>query len=254
MKGQQSLNTNSSPVNALEFFVRQMLNGMNTAEPVTVTAVSNAGGLAPAGTVTVRPLVNLVDGEGQGHGQSELFELPYLRIQGGENAVVCDPHPGDMGLAVYAMRDTENAKATRGAEPGNPGSARAYSKSDGFFLGGFLNRLPRRYIMIEDEGLTLDDGEGGKIEMKAGKITITAPAGFELNAQGGVHVTAPEEYHDTGALTMGGDGATATMNANMQINGSVRSTDDQVAGSVSQMHHTHTGVEPGGGDTGEPNP
>lgn len=244
MKGQQSLHTNASPVNALEFFVRQMLNGINTAEPVTVTAVSNEGGLAPAGTVSVRPLVNLVDGEGEAHGQSVLFELPYLRIQGGENAVVCDPKPGDMGLAVYAMRDTETVKGTRGAAAGNPGSARAYSKSDGFYLGGFLNALPKRYLMVDDEGLTLDDGAGGKIELKGGKLTITAPAGIETNS--------PFFHGDTPDFQMGGSGGSATIHANMQINGALQSTGDQVAGGVSQRTHTHEGVMPGGGTTGEP--
>lgn len=34
--------------------------------------------------------------------------------------------------------------------------------------------------------------------------------------------------------------------------GSHASTGDQVAGGVSQMHHLHTGVQPGGGNTGEP--
>lgn len=244
MKGQQNLSTNNSAVNALQFFVRQMLNGINTAEPVTVTAVSNGGGLAPAGTVSVRPLVNLVDGEGEAHGQSELFELPYLRIQGGENAIVCDPRPGDMGLAVYAMRDTETVKGTRGAEPGNPGSARAYSKSDGFYLGGFLNQLPRRYLMVDDEGLTLDDGEGGKIELKGGKLSITAPAGIETDS--------PFFHGNTPDFQMGGSGGSATIHADMQVNGTLESTGDQKAGNVSQMHHQHTGVQPGGGETGEP--
>lgn len=238
MKGQQTFSTNNSPVNAQDFFTRQLLNQINTAEPVQVVSVSNAGGLAPAGTVTVQPLVNLVDGEGNGHGQSQLFALPYLRIQGGENAVVCDPKPGDMGLAVYAMRDTEAVKDGRGASAANPGSARAYSKSDGFYLGGFLNKLPKRYVMVDDEGLTLDDGAGGVITLKSGKLTIVAPAGVEG--------TAP-------TWAMGGNGATATINANVQVNGSVQSSGDQTAGGVSQMHHTHTGVQPGGGSTGEPN-
>ncbi len=244
MKGQQNLCTSASAYNAQSFMIKQLMNSINTAEPVTVNSVTTNGGLAPVGFVSVTPLVKLVAGDGQGHEQSELFQLPFLRIQGGENAIICDPKPGDVGLAVYAMRDTESVKETRGEAPVNPGSARVMSKGDGFFLGGFLNGLPRRYLMVNDEGLTLDDGEGGKIELKGGKLTITAPAGIES--------ASPFEYHHTPDLVFGDQGASATMNANLNINGHVKSSEDQVAAGISQIHHTHTGVMPGGGNTGEP--
>lgn len=243
IKGQQDFTTRASGYNAQEFQIQQALRRINTAEPVRVVSVQ-PGAVGPVGMVSVQPLVNLVTGAGDGMAQSELFQLPYLRIQGGENAVIVDPKPGDVGLAVYAMRDTETVKANRDGKPANPGSARTYSKGDGFFLGGFLNAAPKRYVMVDDTGITLDDGQGGKLELKGGKLTITAPAGIES--------TSPTEVHNTPALTMGGDGAVATMNADMQINGTVTSTGDQVAGSISQMHHTHTGVETGSGNTGEP--
>ena len=244
MKGQQTLDTNNSEYNALSFFVEQMLNSINTAEPVRVTAVSAPVGVNPVGFVDVLPMVNLVDGEGRGHEQSTLYRLPYLRIQGGKNAFICDPQPGDMGLAVYAMRDTETVKETRGAVPGNPGSARALSKGDGFYLGGFLNAAPERYIMVDDTGITLDDGAGGKLELKGGKLTIAAPAGIQTSS--------PFNHNDTPDFVMGSGGATGTVNGNLQVNGQVSSTQDQIAGGISQIHHTHTGVQPGSGNTGEP--
>lgn len=243
IKGQQDFTTDASQYNATDFQIQQALRKINTAEPVRVVSVQ-PGAVGPVGMVSVQPVVNLVTGAGDGMEQSELFQLPYLRIQGGENAVIVDPKPGDMGLAVYAMRDTEGVKANRDGKAANPGSARMYSKGDGFYLGGFLNGQPKRYVMVDDTGITLDDGQGGKLELKGGKLTITAPAGIES--------TSPTEVHNTPALTMGGDGAVATMNADMQINGTVTSTGDQVAGSISQMHHTHTGVETGSGNTGEP--
>lgn len=242
VKGQQDYNTDASTYNAADFQIQQALRKINTAEPVRVTSVQ-PGGVGKAGTVTVQPIVNLVTGNGDGMEQSPLYSLPYARIQGGENALIIDPKPGDIGLAVYAMRDTEGMKQGDGSNC-NPGSARCYSKGDGFYVGPFLNKTPKRYVMVDDEGITLDDGAGGRIELKAGKLTITAPAGIES--------TSPTEVHNTPALTMGGDGATATMNADMQINGSVTSTGDQVAGGISQTGHVHSGVQPGGGTTGGP--
>lgn len=245
MQGQRGLSTNSSEYNAQDFMIRQLIGQIATAEPVRVVAVSGSG-ISPVGFVDVQPLVNLVTGEQKAQEQSVLFKLPYLRIQGGKNALVIDPQPGDIGLAVYAMRDTESLKESRGKGGNvNPGSARSLSKGDGFYLGGFLNDAPERYIMVDDTGITLDDGQGGKLELKGGKLTITAPAGIES--------MSPTEVHHTPSLVFGdGDGATATMNADMQINGSIESTGDQVAGGISQTQHTHTGVEPGSGSTGKP--
>ena len=244
IKGQQDFTTDTSEYNAADFQIQRALQRINTAEPVRVVSVQ-PGAVGPVGKVSVQPLVNLVTGTGDGMAQSTLFQLPYLRIQGGENAVIVDPKSGDMGLAVYAMRDTESIKANRDGKPANPGSARMYSKGDGFYLGGFLNAAPKRYVMVDDSGITLDDGQGGKLELKGGKLTITAPEGIES--------TSPSEVHHTPALVFGdGDGATATMNADLSINGSVKSTGDQVAGGISQMQHTHTGVQPGSGSTGKP--
>lgn len=138
IKGQQDFTTDASQFNATDFQIQQALRKINTAEPVRVVSVQ-PGAVGPVGMVSVQPLVNLVTGTGDGMAQSTLYQLPYLRIQGGENAVIVDPKPGDIGLAVYAMRDTETVKANRDGKAANPGSARMYSKGDGFYLGGFLN-------------------------------------------------------------------------------------------------------------------
>lgn len=43
-----------------------------------------------------------------------------------------------------------------------------------------------------------------------------------------------------------------TIDGNLTVNGTITATGDIVAGGISLMHHTHGGVEPGGGSTGEP--
>ena len=238
VKGQQDYNTNASAYNAAAFQIEQAINKINTAEPVRVTGV-NPGGVGKAGTVTVQPIVNQVTGTGEGMEQSAQYNLPYLRIQGGENAVIIDPQVGDIGLAVYAQRDTTTMKEGDGTAC-NPGSARCYSKGDGFYLGGFLNKTPVRYVHVEDEGITVDDGAGGKIELKSGQCTITAPAGILL---------------DTPVVTVAGVLATTGANGgsgSVTVNGSITSTGDQVASGISQTGHVHGGVEPGSGTTGGP--
>lgn len=98
VQGQRGASTPASDLNALDFLIQRALQGINTAEPVRVTGVS-AEGVQPVGFVSVQPLVNLVAGDGKGHQQGTLFRLPYFRAQGGENAVIVDPKPGDIGLA-----------------------------------------------------------------------------------------------------------------------------------------------------------
>ena len=220
VKGQQDFNTDASPYNAENFHIRQEINKINTAEPATVGSVSG-GGVAKSGIVSDTPIVNLVTGTGEGMKQSPLFTIPYFRYQGGENAFIVDPKPGDIGLNVYAMRDTEAMKEGDGS-PCNPGSARRYSKGDGFFFSSFLGKEPRRYVMIDDEGITLDDGAGGRIELKAGKLTIAAP--------NGVAIDTPETT----------------------LTGQVRAEGNMTAGQISMQGHRHTGVEAGPDTSGGP--
>ena len=134
---------------ALRFLVQQMLSRVNTATLVKVIKVS-AGGTGPVGTVDVHPLVNQLDGAGDGKELSPLHNLPYLRIQGGANAIILDPQPDDIGIAVFCSRDISAVKRTK--KPGNPGSWATHSMSDGLYLGGVLNGAPSQYIQFHDGG------------------------------------------------------------------------------------------------------
>lgn len=134
---------------ALRFLVQQMLSRVNTATLVKVVRVS-AGGTGPVGTVDVQPMVNQLDGAGDGKELSQLHNLPYLRIQGGTNAIILDPQPDDIGIAVFCSRDISAVKRTK--KPGNPGSWATHSMSDGLYLGGVLNGAPSQSIQFHDGG------------------------------------------------------------------------------------------------------
>ena len=137
---------------ALRFLVQQMLSRVNTATLVKVVKVS-AGGTGPVGTVDVQPLVNQLDGAGDGKGLSQLHNLPYLRIQGGTNAIILDPQPDDIGIAVFCSRDISAVKRTKAAA--NPGSWATHSMSDGLYLGGVLNGAPSQYVQFAAGGITI---------------------------------------------------------------------------------------------------
>ncbi len=200
--GQLRPNETWGDYNNLNFHVRQALARMQTATVVRVESCTNSGALAPLGFVDVSPLVNQIDGLGNGTPHGIVHNLPYLRLQGGTNAVIIDPVPGDIGICVFASRDISKVKNTQAQ--GNPGSFRKYNFADGMYLGGLLNGTPTQYIQFNASG-----------------VTIHSPT-------------------------------LITLDANVQVNGTVTSTGDIKANGISLDNHVHSGVEGGSSDTGAP--
>jgi hypothetical protein len=139
--------------NQIRFAIQQALAKMQTATLVQIVSCTNEGGVSPVGFVNVLPLVNQLDSEGNPVPHVTIYNLPYLRIQGGANAIILDPQAGDIGVAVFASRDISKVKATKAQA--NPGSARQYDFSDGLYLGGMLNEVPTQYLQFSSAGVTL---------------------------------------------------------------------------------------------------
>lgn len=140
--------------NNIAFVVQQLLSKMQTATLVQVVACSNSGGLSPVGTVDVQPCVNQVDSAGNPYPHTTIFGVPYLRLFGGNagNAIILDPEPGDIGVAVFASRDVSSVKNNQA--PANPASARQYDFSDALYLGGMLNGgTPTQYLRFSPSGI-----------------------------------------------------------------------------------------------------
>lgn len=140
------------------FAIQRALSRMQTATLVQVQTCTNSGAVAPVGTVDVLPLVNQVDGDGNGMPHTTVFGLPYLRLGAGSNGVIIDPQAGDIGVAVFASRDISKVVATQAA--GNPGSGRQYDYADGIYLGTVLSaNAPTQYLQFQASGITLKSPE-----------------------------------------------------------------------------------------------
>lgn len=202
--------------NSLQFFVQQSLAKVQTATIVKVVACSNNGGVSVVGTVDVQILVNQITGQMLATPHVTMYSLPYLRIQGGTNAVIIDPQPGDIGIAVFASRDITNVKSTK--TQANPGSFRMHDFGDGMYLGGLLNGSPSQFVQFTSSGITL---------ISPGTITLQAP-NIVLN----------------GALQQ--TGGNATMSQSLTVTG------DVTAEGTSLHAHVHGGVTAGSADTGVP--
>ncbi len=160
-----------SDVGTLHFALRSAMAKVRTAVPVKVITVSNDGAVSPVGFVSVQPLVGALDGNGIVWPHGIIENVPYLRLQGGANAVIIDPFIGDTGFALVCDRDISSVKATGQVSP--PGSLRRFDLSDMIYIGvAISSQAPTQYIQFNATG-----------------ITITSPVAVNINATGSGNVT-----------------------------------------------------------------
>lgn len=216
--GNQTPPNVASDYATVAFIVRQLIGGIGTATIVKVVACTNDGGVAPVGTVDVQPLVNLMTGDRVAVAHGVLYKLPYIRLQGGTNAVIIDPQPGDLGIAVFASRDISAVKTAKAQA--NPGSERQFSYADGMYIGGLLNGEPQQRVQLNADG-----------------VKVFSPTAIILEAP---------------TITLKGN--VAQTDGDMTTTGSITAQGDVVGDGTSLHTHTHSGVEPGGGNSGPPNP
>lgn len=168
--GQQRPGTSYGEYNQLAFIIGQHLSRMETVTLVRVDACTNNGGLSPVGFVDVTPLVNQIDGQANPTPHVTIHNVPYLRMQGGANAVILDPEVGDIGIAAFASRDISKVKATKAQA--NPGSFRQYDFSDALYMGGVLNGAPTQYVQFNAVGIKILST--GALTLEAESVELTA--------------------------------------------------------------------------------
>lgn len=179
--GQQQPESLNGDYNAMSFVIQQALAKLSTATLVKVLKCTNDGGLSPVGFVDVQPLVNQIDLNGTPNPHVTIFNVPYFRMQGGSDAIVMDPKPGDIGMAAFASRDITKVKNTRNRA--NPGSYRQFSMADGLYMGGFLNGAPTQYVQFSADGIRIHSPvavklEAPSVEIHAGERFTWDVAGF----------------------------------------------------------------------------
>jgi hypothetical protein len=187
VKGVATYAAKNSQYNALSFLIQQAIREqVNTC--ILCKVVNVAGDY-----VDVLPLVTQISGKGEAVQPTTLYHLPYMRYHAGNAAVILDPVPGDIGLAVFATKDCSNVKPGT-SEPVQPASFRGNTMANGFYVGGFLNQQPTTFIELSQNG----------------QITITAPAGITINGNvsvngdvtaGGISLTGHTHTDSVGGTT-----------------------------------------------------
>lgn len=210
------------------------IRNMYASLPVKVIAV-NAAGLAPVGFVDIQPTIPQRLANGQTIPYPVIYNAPYFRLQGGTNAIIIDPQPGDIGVACFASRDMSGTKRQRGMAAA--ASLRKWSLSDAIYIGGILNSKPVQYIYFKDDGVLV---------FSPHKVTVEAPE-VTLDASQKITLDSPLILV-TGALQQ-----TASKGGGAQIKGGLANTGGTISSNgVVLESHVHSGVQPGGGNTGAP--
>lgn len=229
------------PDRAQLFVITKLLRGLHTCQLVRVQSVESVSG--KVGFVTVLPLVQEVDTNGVIIAQTPIYNVPYLRYQGGASAVILDPVAGDIGLAMFAENDITGIKQT--VAEGAAATQRMHSTADALYIGGVLNADATQYVRFQPSGAGIQIVSPGAVSIQAGtSVTIQSGTTTTVSAPGGFIVNANMTLNGTMSGTATGGGA-------YQFAGTIVAPDATING-VTQSTHVHGGVQPGAGNSTGP--
>ncbi|HIF6263887.1 TPA: Gp138 family membrane-puncturing spike protein [Raoultella ornithinolytica] len=148
-----------------------------------------------------------------------LVDLPVVFPRGGGVTLTFPVKEGDECLIVFSSRSIDFWWQSGGVQERADG--RVLDLSDAFVIPGPQSQVKRiSGISTTAAQLRTDDGS----------------AFIEVASNGAVTITSPQ----------------TTVNGPFHVNGEITSTGDQTAAGISQVNHTHGGVESGGSNTGKP--
>lgn len=212
---------NSSDIGRLNFIMTAAMSGLRTAMPVIVKAVTNSGGVSPIGYVNVQPLVSGMDGNKNLMPHGTIYNVPYMRIQGGSNGIILDPVVGDIGIATVCDRDISTVKNAKTVSA--PGSTRKNDMSDMVYLMTIIGSAPTQYVQFNSSG-----------------ITITSPVNVTVNAPTAIVNSSTSVTMNTPLLKVSG---------NIIDN---YATNTRTMAGMRTQYNSHTHTDPQGGNTGSP--
>jgi len=200
--------------NALWFIAKQVLSGAWTITLAQVKSVTNAGEVKDTGTVSLQPLVNQVDGQGNATPHDTISNAIYFRYGGKDGAIICDPAVCDIGIMLSSSRDISSVKANK-AEA-NPGSSRRFDPADAIYLGAVLSAAPSQYITFTSTGLKIADKNNNAIEFKQGGIFVTGNVVVQGNLQLSGNIQSEDGSTYTGTIKTTGDVVAGSSNVSLQ--------------------------------------
>ena len=179
--------------------VKSLIGNDHTSLLVQVLSVASSNL-----SCSIKPLTMLIDAQNNAYERGVINNVPFFRLQGGINGIICDPQVGDIGLAVFCERDISMVKRNKVQSP--PSSKRQYDLNDAVYIGGFLNNTPQQYIQFTDIGINIktigDVNINGMVIRKDG--TIVTKDGVILDTH--IHSQGSDSHGDTEQDTGGPHG------------------------------------------------
>lgn len=175
--------------------------------------------------------------QGKGLAGEQLQAVEVLQQFGFSSGI-----PADSQLIVLPLAGRSSASVVIATEHGayrlkvGPGEARMYSQE-----GAYIHIKAGRLIEIDCDNLNINVKEQAKITAGNGVVIDTPQTTITGN------LTATGEKGDTVEMT-----ANVKIKGDIDQQGKIESTGDHTAGGISLTEHTHKGVQPGSGSTGQP--
>lgn len=163
-------------------------------------------------------------------------DVPVVFPAGGIFALTFPVAPNDECLLWFSERCIDLWFTYGGVRP--PAEYRLHDLSDGIALVG-LSSLPRSLAAFQISAAELRNRERTfRITVTdAGDVELVNPSGsIKLLANGNVNIQAP----------------TVAITGDVTVTGTVTATVNVIGGGKSLKTHVHSGVTPGGGNTGQP--
>ncbi|KMK23091.1 hypothetical protein ABW11_21000 [Pluralibacter gergoviae] len=138
----------ASEGNTLNYIFSQLLGNLFFIDIVRVEAIQDE-------LLTVRSLLPGIFNAGEPVQRQSTGRVPFLRLQGGDSAVIMDPRVGDIGLMAVCDKDISDVKKTR--TDALPASLRRHDAADGIYLTGIslLNSPPAQYVRFDPSGIEI---------------------------------------------------------------------------------------------------
>lgn len=210
-------------------------------------------------TCTVKPavLIPLKDPETADITQVEipvLLDVPVIYPSGGGFTLTFPIKPGDEALVIFASRCIDTWWQNGGYKNQLP-LLRMNDLSDGFALVGPRSQV--RTVPSVSSGnvqLRTDSGETYLEVTSDHHINLAAPAGSTITTNDKVTINATNGVIINGNLTVNGliSGTGGTGGVGASITGTFSATGEGTFNGHTVGGHTHSGVQPGPGNTGLP--
>lgn len=211
------MNSENSFKNQIKRLARGVVDQIHTALPGTVISYDSGSGRA-----SVQPSGFFKTEDGRSLAFPVIHNAPVCFPCGGGGSIgVSFPiKPGDAGLIVFSESQLDDF--LNGGDSDDP---RRFALTDAMFIPGMYPAAPP-VSTTDPSAVVVQNGENTAV-MTSSAFTVTV---------------------GSTVFSVSGSGITGTVGG---VPFSISGGDLTVAG-ISLVHHTHGGVEPGGGSTGQP--